>query len=297
MIPLNEEIQVTSLVSAFRYTFSKNFKYDGEKHDGWEFVYVDSGKIAIQADDKKYILKAGELVCHKPMEFHTLSPYHSDATATIFCFHCSGEKMRFFENKILSIDQHQRLYLNDIVTHANAFLIPKLPLDINRDGYMQKKPSGSCIDAHFIKNSIELVILSLYSSQSTEIQSRADSYSQHLKRKHLVEEIKAYLTANIGKPINLADIAAEFSYSVSTIKTAFKDETGCSVFEYYNQQRLNIAKNLLRMNRYSIGEIADLLGFNNTSHFSNFFKNATGCSPRKFLRIDSLNMPYTSNKF
>ena len=280
--PLENEISVTGLVSAFHYDFQKGFHYGGEKHQGWEFVFVDSGKIAVKADEKKYILKSGEMVCHKPMEFHTLSPYHGDASVIIFCFYCAGEKMRYFENKILSLDPRQRLYLNDIVTHAETFFSPKEPLDIVKDGSMQKSSAATPENSQFIKNTIELLILSLSSSRSTEVQQRADSYSQYLRRKNLTENIKSYLRQNLGRPVSLAGIAAEYSYSVSSVKTIFREETGQSVIAYYNGLRFSAACELLLKKDRSVSEISELLGFNNPAHFSNFFKKAAGVSPRNY---------------
>ena len=158
-IKLDTEFAVEGIVSAFKYTFPKNFQYDGEKHDNWEFVFVESGSFLAKADDKKYVIRSGELICHKPMEYHNLNPYHDDATAIIFCFHCEDKKMEFFKNKILSVDQHQRFYLNDIVVNAKNFFAPKDPLQIAKDGYMQKSEEATAANAHYLKNSIEFTII------------------------------------------------------------------------------------------------------------------------------------------
>ncbi len=282
--PLEEDINVYGISSAFHYTFQKDFSYSGEKHDSWEFVFVTSGKIKAIADDKEYIVSAGELICHKPMEFHNLNPYHSEASATIFSFRCDSEKMGYFENKILTPNQRQQLYIHEIVAHAEKFLVTKKPLEIANNGYMEKQQSASNADAQYIKNSIELLLLSLFSAKSTGVQIRANSYTDYLKRKKLTSHIKEYLKQNIGGEISLLKIAKEFSYSVSTIKTVFKLETGQSVIEYYNKLRLDTAKKLLLENEYSVAEISDILGFNSPSHFANFFKNKTGTTPATFAK-------------
>lgn len=277
-----KEIRVFGVFSAFRYTFQKDFRYNGEKHEGWEFVFVESGKMSALAEDKKYIIKSGEMICHKPMEFHNLNPYHSDATAIIFCFHCSDEAMRFFENKILSVNQRQRLYLSDIVAHAEAYFHQKSPLEIAKDGSMTKQDNAAPLHLQFIQNSIELLLLSLYSSRSTDIRIRINSYTQHLKRKKLSTDIKAYLEDNLDKPVHLSELATRFSYSPSTIKTVFKEETGESIIAYYNRLRFDTAKKLLLEKNDSISDIAYSLGFHTPSHFSSFFKKMGGISPRQF---------------
>lgn len=277
-----KEIRVFGVFSAFRHTFQKDFRYSGEKHAGWEFVFVESGKMAAYADEKKYIIKSGEMICHKPMEFHNLQPYHSDATAIIFCFHCSNQVMSFFENKILSVNQRQRLYLGDIVTHAESYFQPKSPLDIATDGYMSPCDGGSALHLQFIQNTIELLLLSLYSSRSTDVSLRIESYTQYLKRKKLSADIKDYLKENLSTPIQLCELAAHFSYSSSTLKTVFKQETGESIIAYYNKLRFDTAKKLLIEKNESISEISYSLGFHSPSHFSSFFKKMSGVSPRNF---------------
>jgi AraC-like DNA-binding protein len=277
-----KEIRAFGVFSAFRYTFQEDFHYSGEKHEGWEFVFVESGKMSAMAEDKRYIIKSGEMICHKPMEFHNLKPYHSDATAIIFCFHCSDEAMRFFENKILSVNQRQRLYLGDIVTHAEAYFCPKSPHEIAKDGSMTRREDAAPLHLQFIQNSIELLLLSLYSARSTDVRIRINSYTQHLKRKKLSADIKAYLEENLDKPVHLSELAAHFSYSPSTLKTVFKEETGESIIAYYNRLRMDAARRMLSEKTDSISEIAYALGFHTPSHFSSFFKKMSGLSPREF---------------
>ena len=283
-LPLNSAVRVTGLVSAFHFSFQEDFQYGGECHPGWEFVFVESGRIMARAGSNRYIIKSGEMICHKPMEYHNLNPYHGDASAIIFCFHCADEPMRFFQDKILTVNPRQRLYLNDIVSFSESLLMPKSPLEIARDGCMERRPEAAEEQEQFMKNTVELLILSLYASQSIEVQSRADSYSQHLKRKKLTIGIKTYLRQNLGAHIRLEDIAKHFSYSPSTIKTVFHEEAGISVMAYYNQLRLERAKELLKENTHSVGEIAEQLGFHNASHFCNFFKKETGYAPNQYRK-------------
>ena len=279
---LKNEVNITALYSAFRYEFPLDFCNSGERHKSWEFVYVESGKISVKADDRKYIIKGGELICHKPMEFHALSPYHSEPTVVVLSFDCPSDKMHFFDNKIISLNHRQRFYLNELVSAAEKYFLPKEPMQISKDGYMEINNNSTDVDSQFIKNALELLILSLYSAESTEKTTRVNLYTQHLKRKALTESIKDYLQKNIDEEISLQKIAEKFSYSVSTIKSVFKQETEIGIIAYYNKLRLNVAKTMLLEKSYSISEISEILNYNSPSHFSNFFKKAVGVSPKDF---------------
>lgn len=197
--------------------------------------------------------------------------------------------MRFFENKIFTLSQRQRLLLYDLVTAAELFLEPKTPLEIAKDGYMQKKLSATAETAQFIKDSIELLILSLLSSSVVKVADRVSLYEHHLERKHLTADIIRYLDSHMGQSVSINGISKEFSYSSSTIKNVFKQETGYSVIEYYNRMRFDLSKKLLADPTYPISRIAETLGFIDSSHFSNFFKKSAGMTPRTYRENTNQN--------
>ena len=281
-ILLSEEITVTKLISAFYYNFPEDFDYEGETHPGWEFVYVEKGRVVARADDMTYILKSGEMVCHKPDEFHALKPYQGEASVIIFCFHCTGNTMTYFNNKILSINQRQKQYLNDIAISARSLLMPKTPIDIVKDRQMDRAPTGTVIHEQYIKNTIELLILSLLSSHATERSKRIEFYEQHLHRSTLATDIIAYLNENISKPVKLEELSRQFSYSLSSIKRIFKAETGYSIIDYLNNLRIEKAKELLCTKKISVEKISLSLGYANIYYFSYVFKSKVGKSPTKY---------------
>jgi len=281
-IRLADTLQVTALTSAFFYELPADFDYDGEQHPGWEFVYVERGRVAAGADDATYILKSGEMVCHKPMEFHKLKPYQGSASVIIFCFLCDSPRMQYFSRKILSITSRQKQFLDHIAETAKDFLAHKHPLDIVRDGGMEKSQTATEIQAQAIKNSIELLILSLLTAESTKRETRIADYAQWQERKTLTCDIEAYLRKNLEKPLDLGQISQKFSYSLSSIKRIFKAETGSSVMEYLNWLRMQKAEKLLRETNLSVSEIALETGYANVYYFSNAFQKHTGMRPSRF---------------
>lgn len=281
---LRDKIKVTNLKSAFYYDVPYDFAYSGERHSGWEFVYVENGKVCATAENSKYILKSGEMVCHKPMEFHKLEPYQAGTTIIVFCFECNDFSMQFFSNKIISVNQRQKIYLNDIVTYAQKLFLPKSPLDIARDGGMQRNSQADATSEQFIKNTIELLVLSLLSAQSTERKKRMESYNQYSHRRTLTTDITEYLSQNLSQAITLEDISEKFSYSTSSIKRIFKAETGLSIMNYLANLRLIRAKEMLKDKNNSVEYIANRVGFSNVYYFSNFFKGKVGKSPREYRK-------------
>ena len=283
-IELKEKITVTRLKSAFYFDIPKDFGYDGERHSGWEFVYVERGKVSAIADDARYILKSGEMVCHKPMEFHSIEPYQENAAVIIFCFECDGEEMRYFNNKIISVTQRQKQYLNDIVRFARKLLIDKDPLKIAEDGAMERAAGASIVLEHNIKNTIELLVLSLLSAETVERKKRVESFGQYTQRRSLTEDIIFYLNENLRENITLKSVSDKFSYSMSSVKRIFKAETGYSLINYLQNLRIEKAKEMLSVGKMPIEVISNAVGFSSVYYFSNTFKRLVGETPSEYRR-------------
>lgn len=281
-IPLLEELTINTLISAFYHQFPQDFAYEGEQHPGWEFVYVEQGNIRIQAGSDTYILKSGEMVCHQPMEFHCLRPYGGPAAAIIICFTSESPRIDWFRNKILSLTPRQKQYLNDIAATAEKLLEPKSPLDIVRDGAMERSAGATVIHEQIVKNNLELLALSLLSSQSTERQERVERYEQYQHRRNLTAEIQDYLQENIHQNLRLEDLSQRFSYSLSSVRRIFREETGESIMAYLADLRMEKAKKLLQETSLPVEAVASAVGYGSIYHFSNVFKNHTGKSPSKY---------------
>lgn len=94
--------------------------------------------------------------------------------------------------------------------------------------------------------------------------------------------IKSYLTPppTIGK---LAKVAA---MSPTKLKKDFKDLYGVPIYEYYQMNRMNYARALIREGKYAIKEVGKMVGYTNLSHFAGSFKKEFGVLPSVFISRD-----------
>ena len=63
-----------------------------------------------------------------------------------------------------------------------------------------------------------------------------------------------------------------------------------SVSGYIRQQKIEMAKNLLRYSDSSMIEIANQLAFSSQSHFIQQFRDVTGMTPKKYRNESRLNL-------
>ena len=71
-VRLDDSIHIDELYTVHYFEYMNNFSFEGERHNFWEFLYVDKGEIGVTADNNYTLLKKGDLIFHKPNEFHTV---------------------------------------------------------------------------------------------------------------------------------------------------------------------------------------------------------------------------------
>lgn len=82
--------------------------------------------------------------------------------------------------------------------------------------------------------------------------------------------------------LNVSSIADELHVSIAYLSTLFKMETGTNLVKYIAHYRIQIAKNLLETTNIKINDIAEAVGYLNTSYFISLFKNKVGYSPTQY---------------
>ena len=93
-----------------------------------------------------------------------------------------------------------------------------------------------------------------------------------------------YIRANLAKPIGLSQIAEEVGSSRATVARLFEHELGHTAGAEIMQQRIDMAKRLLKNDSLSISEIAYRTGFCNPAYFSNTFRRTTGSTPKSWRK-------------
>lgn len=106
--------------------------------------------------------------------------------------------------------------------------------------------------------------------------SRSDTNSKH------INACKEYIYSHIKERITIEDLADEFGVSAGYLSRLFKKQTGVSVSAYIREQKIDIAKNLLRFSDYSMIDIANRLSFSSQSHFIQQFRESVGMTPKKY---------------
>ncbi len=111
---------------------------------------------------------------------------------------------------------------------------------------------------------------------------RTEFFPDTQDKNSLDERIRAYIDSNIYADISLDIMAEHFGITKMHIIRVFKRKFNITPMHYLIDKKISVAKSLLCGTVMPIKEIAALLRYSNTQHFSSSFKSATGVTPNKY---------------
>lgn len=99
-----------------------------------------------------------------------------------------------------------------------------------------------------------------------------------------VQKVMNYVNLNVAEPLTLKSLADMCFISPSYLSALFKQETGSTLIDYINTQRVNRAAQLLVQNNYTIAAVAEEVGILDVNYFTKIFKKTLGVTPTRYRR-------------
>lgn len=274
-------VDITKIVTIHYYEVTKDFVFDGEQHDFWEMVYVDKGSVKITRDGEKVILSQGEVIFHKPNEFHTIRAYESAPNFFVISFVSSSLAMQYFECFCSTLKKEHKSLLSSIINEAEkSYIIPKNDPDLRQLKRRKDAPLGS---EQLIKSYLEqLLIYLLRSNDKVEPEVILPPLAEEVP---LVSAIKDYIISRCEENIKIDEICRAFGYSRSFLSHLFNEHTGTSLTAFAINKKIERAKELLRDDNLNITQISFKLSFDNPQYFARVFKKVCGMTPTEWKRL------------
>ena len=261
--PVERPFTVDALYNAIDVVRPQGFYYSGEMHDFWEAVFVVNGQATATADEKVIALRAGQLLFHKPMEFHRIWSENDTAPhLQILTFHTVGEGMRYFEGCCMELtprEQQQFARTCKKVAGAVALYAPAQP----KEGY-----AGAAFDAAL---AVEMLLLAL----RDHVPADEHDLTPGARR---FREILQVLHAHCEEDLSVEQLAELCGCSVSNMKRIFSRYSDRGVAKYFLTIKIQRAMQLLDAG-VPAAEVARRLGFAETGYFHTVFRRETGMTP------------------
>ena len=106
---VKKEIQIDGFRTVFYFEHGKDFYHAPERHNFWEMLYVDRGRIVAVTDGIGSVMEEGWAIFHEPNEIHAHVSNRKDANNMfVVTFWCDSPAMDFFRKKTFQINKEQR---------------------------------------------------------------------------------------------------------------------------------------------------------------------------------------------
>ena len=88
--------------------------------------YIDKGQVQVRGDDNELILSQGEIVFHRPNEFHSIKALNSSPNFFVLSFVCNSPLMQYLEKYSATLDKTLLGFISCIIKEAEStYVIPK----------------------------------------------------------------------------------------------------------------------------------------------------------------------------
>lgn len=248
--------------------FKASSKYDTHQENisSYLIMLTLAGQGTYTKGGKAYELRPGDLVFVDSMEPHThCTSAQSKGTWNLLWVQFNGITARGYYSQYKTKD----------IPVLRASENPKIQLLMEK---LLSANQSKSIGAEFLTSRILVELL-------TEILFTAGAVIS--PKRNMPQFIKDALTdidAHFPENLSLEYFSGKLRLSKYHFAKEFKKYTGYSPIEYIINTRLNHAKEYLQYSDLTITDISDAVGFNNTCHFINMFKQKTGITPLKFRK-------------
>ncbi|WP_130837781.1 helix-turn-helix domain-containing protein [Lachnoclostridium sp. Marseille-P6806] len=276
---------VGRLYSVHYFEYARNFSFDGERHDFWEFIYADSGSVRITQGEAAHVLERGQIAFHQPMEFHDVHATGRSAPNLIVAsFACRSAAMKYFAGKILTIDAEEKLLLASLIREAAGCF--SSPLD---DPYLENMSLSSSVPPgalQLLRLYLEEFLIHIYrryhAPAGVPAPDAVQTTMQANDRERQYVCIQEYLLGRLGQTLTIRQICHDNMISRSQLYKLYREKAGCGVMDAFVQMKIRAARRMIRESDLQFQQIAEALGYSSLAYFSRQFRAVCGKSPSEY---------------
>ena len=244
------------------YYTNYDYRIEREDYHNYMLFYICDGRLSLRSGSQTMVASAGQvgfLNCHEPHEYHTIG------NTEFVWLHLDGSNTADF-------------YQQAVQMHGGfVFDTP----------YAEQIKNGIYEIVFAFRNEQTLSEVRLSQKLYTLLTAMVDTASQEAgqtEENDTVSKAMHFIQEQYMNPISLLDVATHVNMSQFHFFRLFRKDCGYSPHEYLILTRLNRAKHLRKTTGLPVKVIAQKVGYQNVSSFTNAFTDRVGISPTLFRK-------------
>ncbi len=212
----------------------------------YDLTFVLSGRLVYIVNGEKIVLKKNDAIFIPPNTMNSRVPLEEGVSYVSF---------NFFSEEDIPI---RELFLENIISSDIRKIISAFPhRHIMPGSYSREKAM----------NILNFILLELVSCRELSTSNER------------VLECVRYIDEHVSEKLSLSCLAKKMNLSREHLSYIFKRETGKTLTDYVNSQKMQAARALIESGEMSLGDVSEQLGFENYNYFSRLFRKYFDISP------------------
>lgn len=248
------------------------------RHDYVEVIYMCAGQATHIVNGKTILLQRGELLMMNQSATHEICKVGREDIAVNFIV-----LPDFFETTLTILGEEE--------TPLRRFLVDCLCGQNNGPGYLHFQTAGHVLIENLVENLIHILLYETpnrrKASQLTmallflQLVGSTNTLATDTQEEAAIFKVLQYVEANYADG-SLAELAALLHYDISWLSREIKRQTGKTYTQIVQEKRLAQAAFLLKNTNTNVDDVANAVGYENTSYFYRIFAAAYGKSPKHY---------------
>lgn len=255
------------------------------KHDYIELNYVYSGTLKQTIGNQQITLEKGEMLFLNQHIEHALDKCSEEDVVINFIIH-----PQFFDYILQELEKEEQgetisrfLFQSLFDQHTSgSYLYFKVsdeqPIQKLMEQMIEEMMNKTVFSEIKMKFTMGLLLVELMKSIHL-LESKEINYDYKL-----MNNVMHYINYHY-QDASLSEIAEKSNIKAYNLSKLIKTNLGRTFKEIVQEKRINEAKKLLRFEEKSVEEIAQSVGYDNTSYFYRLFKQLTGSTPNEYRKV------------
>ena len=247
--------------------------YPGHEHTGeYEVGFIVRGKGQLEVNEQFLPIQENSITI---VPADTSHRYVMDGNSSVqyytlrFKSAGEGELLKFFSALGCAVTSGEKC-----ASYIHSSIHMLFSIHRTNGGYVDEVFQSVCL-------SLLQLVRTLFDKEATSLQ---------LASQYFMSQVREYIQRNHREKITLESLSKKFNISTSHLSRMFKKAYDMSPIDYLIYCRITYATEYLLKSKQSVAEIAQLVGYDNPTHFTNMFVKRIGCTPTEY-RERNLQIP------
>lgn len=250
-------------------------------HEQLEIIRFRKGGAVVQIGNQRYVAGDNDIFIFNPCEPHSLNAYTGfpefDCIMIDKQIYSSTEKDICEHKYVKPIENHQICFDNHIRNCKELLdLIDRMLYEIANNEFAYELA---------VKGLTHNMLAYLFRNHANTIKTNTELKKNMLSYERL-NPVFQYIETNYADEIKIEHLASLTYLSTSHFSRLFKHVTGKTATHYINEFRISKAEVLLKTTDLSVSEIAERVGFINSSYFAKWLKTLKNTTPTELRKMN-----------